>query len=373
MLDGGSAEELKALATAFDDALAGSGFCLLVGYESILPEAAIDALRAASHTFFAAPPDAKARSYVDGMVGYLGPGAENVAASSGFPSRRPDPVESLNLPAYQEEGLPWSARAAADAAKGSCPWRDATYLPRDDVARGFADAAAAYFAGATALMLRLMSLSELALGLPDGYFSPSFGRPGTLLRVAYYPPPEEGAEAEAEAAEEAAAVAEGEAAADAGAAASGEDRLRYGAHTDVSGLRMARTLSLSLSRLGLRAACMPPFEPATRAHAPVSSPHRLASPYRYRCPPPLIPVAVRWLHHPPTRQRRRRPRDPDGGWRVAARALAATNPHHQHRRPARAVDQRPLEGDDAPGGRASHISGGGVGAALDCVLHGTSA
>ena len=59
------------------------------------------------------------------QVGYLGPGDENVAASEGAPSEYPDPVESLNLPAYQEEGRAWRSAAAA----AECPWRDASWMP----------------------------------------------------------------------------------------------------------------------------------------------------------------------------------------------------------------------------------------------------
>lgn len=215
-LASGFPEERAHLAQAFDEALSTSGFCQLVGYESLLPEADISALRTASAAFFAAPSQAKERSYVDGVVGYLGVGAENVAASAGTPSAQPDPVESLNLPAYQEEGKPWRSAAA----EAECPWRDAAYLPSDAVAPGFRQAATRYFKGATALMLRLMTLSELALDLPEGYFTPPFSHPGTLLRAAYYPPRKE---AETQAAE---AKAVGMAT---------EPQLRYGAHTDYDG------------------------------------------------------------------------------------------------------------------------------------------
>lgn len=205
---GGSASERATIADAFDRALCTSGFCSLQGYESLLPEADVQALRTATAEFFAAPSATKQRAYVDGVVGYLGPGAENVGATSGAASALPDPVESLNLPAYQEEGAPWRAEAAAT----ECPWKDAPWLPETP---GLREALLKYFDGVTQLMLVLMQLAELALGLPVDYFKPSFATPGTLLRLAWYPPPSSTATEEKTQAD--------------------ETRLRYGAHTDFDG------------------------------------------------------------------------------------------------------------------------------------------
>ena len=72
----GSPAERAAIAQAFDGAFRTAGFCYLTGYEHLLPEATIDALRAQSTAFFALPAAEKEKSRVDGEIGYLGPGAE---------------------------------------------------------------------------------------------------------------------------------------------------------------------------------------------------------------------------------------------------------------------------------------------------------
>jgi len=59
-----------------------------------------------------------------------------------------------------------------------------------------------------------MRLAEAALGLPDGYFMPSYAKPGTLLRLAYYP---------------------ATAGIDDGDDGAGDGTWRYGAHTDYDG------------------------------------------------------------------------------------------------------------------------------------------
>jgi isopenicillin N synthase-like dioxygenase len=200
----GSEAERAAVAAAWDEAFTGVGFCLLTGFESLLPTASVRSLRETATRYFAqSTKDLKMQAHVDGMVGYLGVGDENVAASTGETNSVPDLVESLNLPGYQEPSAPWRS----DPSAGEVPWRDAAFaraLPAE-----LADAAAEYWRGATRLMLSLMELSELALDLPAGTFAPSFAEPGTLLRLAYYP---------------------------AGAAA--PNQLRYGAHTDYDGFTL---------------------------------------------------------------------------------------------------------------------------------------
>ena len=176
----GSAAEREAIAHAFDEAFRTVGFCSLSNYEHLLPEEAVVALRTQGEAFFALPAAEKQKSYVDGVCGYLGPGAENVAATTGEPSAEPDQVESLNIPAYQDP--PWRAAAA----EAECPWVKASWLP---ASAAFCDAALAYFCGVTRVMTELMRLAELALALPPGLFDASYQRPGTLLRIAWYPPP----------------------------------------------------------------------------------------------------------------------------------------------------------------------------------------
>ena len=152
----GSAEERRALADEFDAAFRTVGFCLLSGYEELLPAALISEAREAAAAFFAQPLEEKKRAYHDGIFGYLGPGAENVAATAGAAAADPDPVESLNLPGYQEPGSEWDARPQGS----ECPWRRAPYAP-DGL-----EALHRYWSGATSVMLQLMALSELALGVP---------------------------------------------------------------------------------------------------------------------------------------------------------------------------------------------------------------
>ena len=73
-------------------------------------------------------------------------------------------------------------------------------------------AAAAYWTCATSLMRSMMALTEVALDLPVGHFDESFSKPGTLLRLAWYP---------SESIGESQAIPVGQ--------------WRYGAHTDYDG------------------------------------------------------------------------------------------------------------------------------------------
>ncbi len=199
-------DERAALAKTLDDALATTGICHINQYQQHLPDATIRALRHAAAHFFDQKKAAKETARVDGVVGYLGLGDENVAASVGNPTPTPDPVESLNLPGYQEADGEWRAAAAA----AECPWRAKPWVP---TAHGLRDALIAYWAGVTEIMLVLMEMAEVALELPRGHFKDAFARPGTLLRLAWYPSTNSGG--------------------DGGAAE--EPQLRYGAHTDFDG------------------------------------------------------------------------------------------------------------------------------------------
>merc|ERR1719320_1121803 len=114
------------------------------------------------------------RCCVDGMLGYLSVGDENVAATTGATTSIPDLVESLNFGGYQEAHKPWRS----DTDSVDCPWLDADFagqLPCE-----LREAAKEYWRCSTKLMLALMELSELALDLPPGHFSASYAEPGTL-------------------------------------------------------------------------------------------------------------------------------------------------------------------------------------------------
>ena len=216
----GTASERASIAADFDTALRSIGICHLTNYEHLLPANDIESLRTAAVGFFQGDAEAKRLSHVDGVVGYLAVGDENVGASAGVPTAAPDPVESLNLPGYQEAGSEFRAVAAAE----ECPWRAAEWLPRSS---GLKEAAVSYWGGATNLMLVLMTMSEIALSLPAGWFTESsYARPGTLLRLAWYPP--------TAAKTGGGGAAEG-AASKAAAGGDSSEGTRYGAHTDYDG------------------------------------------------------------------------------------------------------------------------------------------
>lgn len=203
----GLPEERAEVAAEWDKTFRTTGFCLLTGYESILPQALIQSLRDKADDFFALPSEKKKACMVDGIVGYLGYGDENVAATLGKKTVGADLVESLNFPGYQQPEAPWRA----EKAFAECPWRSAGWVKA--VPQELQEVARKYWASVTELMRALMDLTEIALDLPHGYFKPSFAQPGTLLKLAYYP-----------AAGKLLSV-EGE----------GEPQQRYGAHTDYDG------------------------------------------------------------------------------------------------------------------------------------------
>ena len=230
-LHGGS-KAREAISSAFDQAFQQFGFCNVRGFEELLPQAVIDEARKQAKGFFALPLEEKRRlAHVDGVVGYLGPGDETVSesAGSGANAAQPDPVESLNLPAYQEEGHNWRAAEA----EAECPWKAAPYLPTSPA--GLPAAALAYFAGATRLMAELMELMESALNLPPHHMHKPFEKPGTLLRFAYYPPVGRKAGAKPAGKGSAKAAAKGSAKAASKAGTPANPALRYGEHTDYDG------------------------------------------------------------------------------------------------------------------------------------------
>lgn len=109
----------------------------------------------------------------------------------------PDLVESLNFDGYQHPAWLGGA-AAAEAPPAECPWLGAEWLPPRPA--GLVAAARAYWAAVTRLAYVLMELTEQSLQLPRGFFTPppaaagsgrpewGYRKPGTLLRLAQYPP-----------------------------------------------------------------------------------------------------------------------------------------------------------------------------------------
>ena len=67
----GSFEQRATIASHFDAAFCSMGFCQIRGYEALLSDEAIGALRTESAAFFAQPLDVKRHSHVDGGLGFL--------------------------------------------------------------------------------------------------------------------------------------------------------------------------------------------------------------------------------------------------------------------------------------------------------------
>ncbi|CAE8606220.1 unnamed protein product, partial [Polarella glacialis] len=82
--------EQAVLAEEWDSTFRTVGFCLLSGYEELLPDQVISDLRREAAAFFALPVAEKLKAHEDGVVGYLGPGEENVAATLGASTDGPD-------------------------------------------------------------------------------------------------------------------------------------------------------------------------------------------------------------------------------------------------------------------------------------------
>ena len=168
-------EERAHLAQAFDEALSTSGFCQLVGYESLLPEADISALRTASAAFFAAPSQAKER--LRGRCGRLpGRGCRECGRIGGHAecTARPGGESQLAcVPGGGQAVAVGCGRGGVPVARRGLlghrtPWLQAfgsgsnAILQRGDGSHAAAD-----------------DLVELALDLPEGYFTPPFSHPGT--------------------------------------------------------------------------------------------------------------------------------------------------------------------------------------------------
>lgn len=198
------------MASQWDETFRTIGFCLLAGYESLLPGELVRDLRTEAAAFFALPASAKRKAHEDGIVGYLGYGDENVAATLGKKTVGADLVESLNFAGYQDETTAWRA----EHAEAECPWLPAPFVAA--VPERLRSAARRYWGAVTRLMQALMRVTEESLNLSPGFFDESYEKPGTLLKLAYYP---------AEGALETVEVG----------SAGGEPQQRYGAHTDYDG------------------------------------------------------------------------------------------------------------------------------------------
>lgn len=174
----------KEVAKRFDETLSNIGFAMVTGYDAVLSKDCVEEMRSEAKKFFALPLERKNQCHVDSQIGYVARGSENVAASLGKPSSKPDPVESLNLSGYQEKDHEWFAQDTIE--KGIAPWHHTDFAKA--MPKSLRIASSRYVAGVTAILNALMRISEDALNLPPKFFHKSFEKPGTLLRLAWYPP-----------------------------------------------------------------------------------------------------------------------------------------------------------------------------------------
>ena len=176
----------KEIARKFDDALSNIGFAMITGYDKVLSKECVEQMREEAKKFFSLPLERKKQCHVDSQIGYVARGSENVSASLGKDkaSSQPDPVESLNLSGYQEKDHEWLAKDTIE--KGIAPWHDTDFAKA--MPKSLQSASSQYVSGVTAILNALMRISEDALNLPPNYFQESFEKPGTLLRLAWYPP-----------------------------------------------------------------------------------------------------------------------------------------------------------------------------------------
>lgn len=163
-----------------------TGFLVLTGHG--VPQAVIDAQRAATTAFFALPPQEKAKvgaPYAGYPYGWLGPLAEALAKSKGVDTP-PDLKESFNGgPLSVPEGI-------ADPDAHAFCYQPTLYpdLP------GFRAAWDSYYLAMNDLAARVMKAFAEALDLPRDYFEAFIQNPISALRALNYPAttgaPEEG-------------------------------------------------------------------------------------------------------------------------------------------------------------------------------------
>lgn len=186
----GAASERAEVATALDDACRRVGFFQIVGHG--IPHAVIDAMVAATDSFFALPLDEKLRwqpAQPEVNRGYAAAGTEGLAYSIGQVAP-PDLFEAYNIgDEHVPEDDPWYAAEchrlfAPNLWPSSCP--------------ALRPALVDYFDAARSVALTLTDVFAVALGMGEGWFRPFVERSTTTLRVNHYerrpgtPPPEQG-------------------------------------------------------------------------------------------------------------------------------------------------------------------------------------
>lgn len=162
----GDGADRARVAAQVDTALRESGFLLITGHE--VGDELRAATRAAAREFFALPPEAKARyTTVVGGRGWLPPGAEANGLAEGTPTP-PDLKESYTLACDTPTG-----DAQADAE-----WFAPNVWPDAEVP-ALRPVVGEYLARMHRLSDELMTISALALGLPEDHFAPYLTGPPT--------------------------------------------------------------------------------------------------------------------------------------------------------------------------------------------------
>jgi isopenicillin N synthase-like dioxygenase len=206
------------LSAQWKDAFSTVGFARIVNHPL---SCAGSKLAALSRAFFSQPQDVKLRSSLSdryGFGGYTPQGRENVGKtleSARAATRKADPVESLVFCGPVVPGLDPELR----------------------------DASAEYYRTASAIILRLMKLTALALGLSPDFFDESYQSPSHSLRLAKYGRIEASDDDD-----------------------DNDDALLYGAHCDYTGY----TLLLASPLLGLEVH-LPGAEPGQWTPVPSSA------------------------------------------------------------------------------------------------------
>lgn len=174
----GSDAERHAVGRQVDAAARRFGFFQVVGHR--VPRERIDAMVAASDDFFALPLHVKQRCVPpDPSInrGYAAHGTEALSYSIGRDAP-PDLFEAFNL--------------GEDVVDYADPFYDAerrgAFAPNiwPDESRTLRPALVGYFSAARDLALTLTEVFAVALGLPDGWFSPYVERSTTTMRTIRY-------------------------------------------------------------------------------------------------------------------------------------------------------------------------------------------
>lgn len=174
----GSAADRAAVGRAVDAAAREFGFFQIVGHR--LPQARIDAMVATSSEFFALPTDVKQQcTPPDPSVnrGYAARGTEALSYSIGRDAP-PDLFEAFNI---GEEELDYSDPFYAAHQHGVFAPNIWPVIPVE-----FRSRLVEYFESARRIALTLTEVFALALGLPDGWFSPFVDRSTTTMRSIRY-------------------------------------------------------------------------------------------------------------------------------------------------------------------------------------------